>query len=682
MRALITIALIAAIGVFGFIYFGDMDSPVKVNPTTNSNQSPTTTSGSDANQTGTRQSTSQKPLSLVEQLSLLNGYSEDEKWVESANLVDQILAKGFADTPLQDTDISDLKTDFAEIYHAAGRTPDAITIMEGVMEQDRSSIEQLDPHTLEPDDPENYERYSFIRQHRADRAQKLGDWYFETGAFEKAYDSYFMAQLDRESQTIDFGSFPDKKYLIDQRIEAARNGNMKYSVYCLLRDEYSSVDWERAQEKPLQFWGESEFDRCPQASHSYSADEFSEPNFETVKIFYGTSRNHTGKRNVEKTFGGDRASLTTGSIEMTVPLDREIGTIQIPGLLSFGGAKDGVHIVLTRINPSNSNNAFRAELGNWVDENPAPKKEAFIYVHGHAVSFANAARRAAQLSVDLDMRHGGMFYSWPAGSNALRYFKSQENVDHAAAELQKYLKEVSAVNNIDELHIIAHSMGNDVLSKALGDLELEGYTAENRPFGQIIWASPDVDASDFSRRIAAFKSRQIADGMTLYASSKDKALSVSKWIWDNFPRAGQAPPVTEVARIIETVDTSDIDRNPSDILAHGDYASAAIDDMRAVIWLSLVPGKRCSLTKKTIDGVDYWTASKKTANCDKPTFRSAVSIARNRLYPDLQTQSRPVIFSAPLNPIGNSFAADPIEPVGPVRSDAEVLADQLLDTGN
>jgi|GEM_PF-5997856 len=129
--------------------------------------------------------------------------------------------------------------------------------------------------------------------------------------------------------------------------------------------------------------------------------------------------------------------------------------------------------------------------------------------------------------------------------------------------------------------------------------------------------------------------------MTLYASSKDKALKISQWIWDKFPRAGQAPPIPDVAGHIQTIDTSDVDRG-GDTIAHTDYAGAAIDDMRAVIWLSLQPKKRCDLEVKKVGSIEYWSAGKGQENCDKTLFRSAVTLARAeqfRYIPDTVERS-------------------------------------------
>ena len=61
-----------------------------------------------------------------------------------------------------------------------------------------------------------------------------------------------------------------------------------------------------------------------------------------------------------------------------------------------------------------------------------------------------------------------------------------------------------------------------------------------KQFGQIILAAPDVDADVFRQRCWGFM--KVAARTTLYVSTKDIAIGVSKWL-HQFPRAGLMPPV-------------------------------------------------------------------------------------------------------------------------------------------
>ena len=569
-------------------------------------------------------------MTLEEQLFAYYKAVDENRISDAAILANLLSRADFSGSPLGQGDIWVLQAEFAEALHQAGQIQGAIRLLKSTV--DGAVAEIGDYYALDIDDETRMIR-SRLMLDVADRALRLADWQYDFQDFSEAFDSYSKARIMR-SRVYGFDTaFPEAAYIFERRFQSAKNGNLSFETYCkLVLDSFNIPFAERTLSRDdLEYWDESNVDCPPMGGMSQEMPQ--DPEFETLTVFYGTSRARTRKRHPDKAYNANRAGLSLGSIDMTVPLNREVGTIQVPGLLDFWGAQDGIHIVLKKIDSDADSITFQNRLAQHVSANKSQNREAFIYVHGHSVSFANAARRTAQLAVDLDMRHGGIFYSWPAGENVARYFKSQANVDHAARELQSFLTTVTGIGEIDTLHVIAHSMGNDVLSKALTNMNIQGYENKEVPFGQIIWASPDVDAKEFSQRVQTLKQRNISDGMTLYASEKDKALSVSQWIWDNFPRAGQAPPLSEIAQVIETVDTTQIDRKSSDLIAHGDFASSAIDDLRAVIWLSLMPSRRCELKQRDVDGITYWSTSPAESDCNKPLFREAVEIARMKLQP-------------------------------------------------
>jgi esterase/lipase superfamily enzyme len=352
----------------------------------------------------------------------------------------------------------------------------------------------------------------------------------------------------------------------------------------------------------------------PQASMSTSEERYSR-----VTVFYGTTREDGRKyASADKTYRGKRNKknqLSYGSIDMTVPYDRTVGSVPAP---SFGiWPNPSVHILLKRVNKMSSSQGFGTALADSITKSPRAEKEAFVFVHGHAETFASAARRTAQLAIDLDVKHGATFFTWPAGS-VVRYGKSEAEAEHAAKPLAEFLNVVAASSKADKIHIIAHSMGNRVLLKALQD---SAFTADDEAFEQIIWASPDVDSCKFADEMPFVANS--AKGMTLYASANDKALKLSEWLHDplmrtksrqrcagnKFQRAGQSPPLSalrtpEIAKILTAVDTTNIDPEKADFIAHSDYTGGAITDLQSVVWLSLSPKARC--ISRTVGANPYW----------------------------------------------------------------------------
>jgi esterase/lipase superfamily enzyme len=541
----------------------------------------------------------------------------------------ELASADFSSSPLTANEIREMKTEFAETMIAKGELAEAIPVLRGIIEDDRLERENIEKTGTVI----RLSQQSEMRRTHAARLEQLGALYLETNQPAKA-----LQNIDEEIALLGqiYGAnHPGMVFVLQDKIYAAEQareqGASIGSLHCekqqlkIIQD--NALRWDFADGEDLDAIAPEPIDIDPPATCPEPAVLAQLRDHERVKVFYGTNRKPSKPGKSSKVFGSRMGNLSVGTIEMTVAPDNLVGAYPATG--GGGLTGDETHIVLKKLPQTVSKNQFAAELSNWIGQSKNPKKEAFIYIHGHNVQFDSATRRAAQLAISLDMRNGAIMYSWPSGQRMTLYAKSQINARRSAPYLGEFLELVKSVEGVDELHIIAHSMGNDVLTRALNKLELEGFSAEQRPFGQIIWASPDVASADFANFTAAYKTRKIADGMTLYASSKDRALSISNWLSD-MKRAGQSPPLANVAGVVPTIDTTNAYREGSDLIAHTDYADGAIDDIKALFWYNLNPDKRCFLGNSQVDNVAYWSAGQ--GSCSEEAFRSALSMVRAREY--------------------------------------------------
>ncbi len=186
--------------------------------------------------------------------------------------------------------------------------------------------------------------------------------------------------------------------------------------------------------------------------------------------------------------------------------------------------------------------SFGRDHAAWARELRATgRDQAFIYVHGFETSFDEAARRAAQLAYDLDFdlekdfKGVPMFFSWPSrggvDSYGVDYDASVESID----AFNRFLDLVKNQAGIRRVHIIAHSMGNRVVTEAL-----DARANQNMPplLDQLILAAPDVWASRFKNRFLRTLPKQ-ASRVTLYVSDHNRALITSSGIRKDKPRAGE-----------------------------------------------------------------------------------------------------------------------------------------------
>ena len=152
------------------------------------------------------------------------------------------------------------------------------------------------------------------------------------------------------------------------------------------------------------------------------------------------------------------------------------------------------------------------------------------------------------------------------------------------------------------MHIIAHSMGNRGVLRAVNRIAAKAERRTGKPFGQVILAAADVDADVFRQLSAAYA--DVASRTTLYVSKRDRAVEASRWL-HHFARAGLMPP-TLVVPGIDTINVTNVDLT---MLGHGYIAEArdVLIDMHALITRGAAPDERFGLREaKNEEGARYW----------------------------------------------------------------------------
>jgi esterase/lipase superfamily enzyme len=152
------------------------------------------------------------------------------------------------------------------------------------------------------------------------------------------------------------------------------------------------------------------------------------------------------------------------------------------------------------------------------------------------------------------------------------------------------------------VHIIAHSMGNRGVLRAVNRIAATAQRRTGKPFGQIILAAADVDADLFRQLSAAYA--EVASRTTLCVSKRDRAVEASRWL-HKFARAGLMPP----ALVLPGIDTINVTNVDLTMLGHGYIAEArdVLTDMHALITRGAPPGERFGLREaKNEEGARYW----------------------------------------------------------------------------
>jgi esterase/lipase superfamily enzyme/uncharacterized membrane protein YkvA (DUF1232 family) len=288
------------------------------------------------------------------------------------------------------------------------------------------------------------------------------------------------------------------------------------------------------------------------------------------EVWFATNRAPIDEGDLSKGFAGQhdpRGLVHYGSCEVAVPRAHKFGSIGTAWWkrwprLDFADDRLRVRQRWPTDGPDVFCEGLRAELAS------SEGRQLLFYLHGYNVSFDDATIRAAQLFADLKVEGVAAYFSWPSKASTKDYFADVERIGESEADIAGFLMDLAARLGDVKIHIIAHSMGNRGLARAIQRIVAAASRGAGIRFGQIILAAPDLSIGLFRDLAQVYP--KISQRTTMYVSARDRALGLSKWLQDA-PRAGFTPPVTVVPGI-DTIEVTNIDVTR---LGHGYYASAA-----------------------------------------------------------------------------------------------------------
>ncbi|MBI2967730.1 MAG: alpha/beta hydrolase [Bacteroidetes bacterium] len=279
-----------------------------------------------------------------------------------------------------------------------------------------------------------------------------------------------------------------------------------------------------------------------------------------VVLFFGTNRNNTNSLNINERFGDELKDVTYGLCEVGIPKRHKKGEFERPWDFWVYEFKENQekHIALTDINEL-SEEKFLEKISDGLKVHR--EKAALIFIHGFKVTFAEAARKAGQLTHDIHFKGISGFFSWPSRGLIFDYSRDGARSASSVADLQKFIEKIIANTNIERLHLVAHSMGSKLLSYTLKNLSNSTMLAQKlKVINQIVFGAADIDQGEFKKEIFP-DLQKIGRRKTSYASDKDKALHLSEDIRRGLPRLGEAGETLFVENGLDTIDASNVKSN-------------------------------------------------------------------------------------------------------------------------
>lgn len=328
-----------------------------------------------------------------------------------------------------------------------------------------------------------------------------------------------------------------------------------------------------------------------------------------VSTWYGTDRQKVDPATLSKSlteaqraslvFGGKRGSgeIRFGIAKVSIPEKREPGELNGPSFWERENPKK--HIVLLNVSDMT--------VGDWtadIRQKLSSHNSALIYVHGYNVDFRDAARRCAQMAVDLKFEGVPMFFSWPSMATTTAYPVDEATVEWSVPHLIAFLEAAIKQTGAESVFIVAHSMGARAVARALEQLQSDPAIVSR--VKAAIFAAPDIDDGVFVNQIVD----EIGDDfpITLYASAEDEAVRASRFL-HYYPRSGGA--INDVAITANTKVTAiDASNVATDFLGHSYYASTKplLGDIYEIMH-GIPPEKRTNIRRAPPNGngaVAYW----------------------------------------------------------------------------
>ncbi|MFF7445557.1 MULTISPECIES: alpha/beta hydrolase [unclassified Streptomyces] len=357
---------------------------------------------------------------------------------------------------------------------------------------------------------------------------------------------------------------------------------------------------------PLGAWFNREFDQLLEGRERFGPD--AAPKYWTaylrsllLPVMYATDRAADASDEGTVTYGSSRGELSYGRATVSVPDERPVGTVGKPRWWRLQFRPDPSRdVLLGAVEPFGAD-AFADQVRTQLDT--AAEREALVFVHGYNVSFADAARHAAQIAYDLNFTGAVLLYSWASKSRLLDYSADGDAAHRAVPYFQDFLRTLLTRTDVREVHIVAHSMGNRLLTHGLASLDTSELPDGSGRLGHVVFAAPDVDRDVFTHLLPSVL-RQARTG-TLYVSDRDRALAAARKLSD-FPRAGQSGASVIVTPGLDTVDVTALG---ADLLGHSYVGrhTSVLGDLYGLLRHGHTPAERYGLARASHPNGDHWS---------------------------------------------------------------------------
>jgi esterase/lipase superfamily enzyme len=185
-----------------------------------------------------------------------------------------------------------------------------------------------------------------------------------------------------------------------------------------------------------------------------------------------------------------------------------------------------------------NHDVFFEELKGAIDA--SPDRSLLIVVFGYKESFETAALKTAVFAYRVDINTPVLLFDWPGdqGVTPIGYKKAFRLARQSGPQLGDLIARISSEIQPDNLWITGNSVGAQIICDSFSHMMKAPEMADpEHEIRHVILAAPDVARKEFDTTFSK-ELDALSDRLTVYTSSDDSALLLSRWIHRN-PRLGR-----------------------------------------------------------------------------------------------------------------------------------------------
>ena len=276
-----------------------------------------------------------------------------------------------------------------------------------------------------------------------------------------------------------------------------------------------------------------------------------------IPVYFATTRVKTDQKGLYGTNDGNTIAFGRATMQVPAEVIQKQGKKRADAIGQLGQSREKLSVadVFKRVRHRLlSVDQITVSLKSSMSRSALFKQQALIFVHGFNVDFDEATQRISQVAFDLEFDGALIAFSWASlgRGDPVAYASDRGRADKSVARFVALLDQMSTRFPNVTFHIMAHSMGNRILTRALYQIAERPEGAKRPNLGEVILAHADVDP-EWCEKLG--KARPFVRGITNYVNQDDWALWIAEGLRLGKSRCGRFPRVYDG---IETIDTTGI----------------------------------------------------------------------------------------------------------------------------